>query len=309
MDNRYKRWLVCLLAVAGCLSLIFVFIPRQTSARTSSEPYSSWSDYGGSSDSMSYSSINQINKNNVSGLKQDWFVPSPGPVGRFSFNPLVIDGVMYVVGKDDGIYALDGATGKQLWAHPVEGGQPTNRGFNRWISTDGKDRRLIFAVDGYLQEVDMNTGETIRSFGDDGKVDLREGLGRDHSEFTQGVQSGTPGRVFENLLILGSAPGEMYGSPPGDLRAYDVKTGKMAWIFHTVPHPGEFGYDTFPPNAWKYVGGDNDWGGMSLDEKRGIVYFPLGSPTYDLYGADRNGANLYGDCSRTSHCAARRQEG
>jgi quinoprotein glucose dehydrogenase len=245
---------------------------------------------------MSYSSINQINKNNVTGLKQEWFVPAPGPVGRFSFNPLVIDGVMYVVGKDDGIYALDGATGKQLWAHPVEGGQPTNRGFNRWISTDGKDRRLIFAVDGYLQELNMNTGEIIRSFGDDGKVDLREGLGRERSEFTQGVQSGTPGRVFENLIILGSAPGEMYGSPPGDLRAYDVKTGKMAWIFHTVPHPGEFGYYTFPPNAWKYVGGNNDWGGMSLDEKRGIVYFPLGSPTYDLYGADRNGANLYGDC-------------
>jgi len=245
---------------------------------------------------MGYSSIDQVNKNNVSWLKQEWFVPAPGPVGRFSFNPLVIDGVMYVVGKDDGIYALDGATGKQLWAHPVEGGQPTNRGFNRWNSTDGKDRRLIFAVDGYLQEVDMNTGETIRSFGNDGKVDLREGLGRERSEFTQGVQSGTPGRVFENLLILGSAPGEMYGSPPGDLRAYDVKTGKMEWIFHTVPHPGEFGYDTFPPNAWKYVGGNNDWGGMSLDEKRGIVYFPLGSPTYDLYGADRNGANLYGDC-------------
>jgi quinoprotein glucose dehydrogenase len=296
MDTRYNRWLFCLLTVAGCLSLIFVFIPRQTSAWTSSEPYSFWSDYGGSPDSMSYSSIKQINKNNVSQLKQAWFVPAPGPVGRFSFNPLVIDGVMYVVGKDDGIYALEGATGKQLWAHPVEGGQPTNRGFNRWISTDGKDRRLIFAVNGYLQEVDMNTGETIRSFGDNGEVDLREGLGRERSEFTQGVQSGTPGRVFENLLILGSAPGEMYGSPPGDLRAYDVKTGKMVWTFHTVPHPGEFGYETFPPNAWKYVGGNNDWGGMSLDEKRGIVYFPLGSPTYDLYGADRSGENLYGDC-------------
>ena len=110
------------------------------------------------------------------------------------------------------------------------------------------------------------------------------------------MQSGTPGRIFENLLILGSAPGEMYGSPPGDLRAYDVRTGKMAWIFHTVPHPGEFGYDTFPPNAWKYVGGNNAWGEISLDEKRGIAYFPLGSPTYDLYGADRTGADLYGNC-------------
>jgi quinoprotein glucose dehydrogenase len=191
MDTSYDRWLVYLLAVAGSCLLMLIFAPRHTSARTSSGPYSSWSDYGGSPDSMSYSSINQINKRNVSGLKQEWFVSAPGPVGRFSFNPLVIDGVMYVVGKDDGIYALDGATGKQLWAHPVEGGQPTNRGFNCWISTDGKDRRLIFAVDGYLQEVDMNTGETIRSFGNDGKVDLREELGRERSEFTQCVQSGT----------------------------------------------------------------------------------------------------------------------
>jgi quinoprotein glucose dehydrogenase len=110
------------------------------------------------------------------------------------------------------------------------------------------------------------------------------------------VQSGTPGRVFENLIILGSAPGEMYGSPPGDLRAYDARSGKMVWIFHTVPHPGEFGYETFPPEAWKYVGGNNAWGEISLDEKRGIAYFPLGSPTYDLYGADRTGADLYGNC-------------
>ena len=108
------------------------------------DPYSSWSDYGGSPDSMGYSAIKQINKSNVNQLKLAWFVPAPGPAGRFSFNPLVIDGVMYVVGKDDGIYALDAATGKQIWAHPVQGGQPTNRGFNHWISKDGKDQRLIF---------------------------------------------------------------------------------------------------------------------------------------------------------------------
>ena len=202
---------------------------------------------------------------------------------------------MYVVGKDDGIYALDAATGKQIWAHPVEGGQPTNRGFNHWISKDGKDQRLIFAVDGYLQELDMKTGELITSFGNQGKVDLREGLDRDPASVTE-VQSGTPGRVFEDLLILGSAPGEAYGSPPGDIRAYDVHSGKMVWIFHTVPRPGEFGYDTFPPDAWKRVGGNNAWGEISLDEKRGIAYFPLGSPTYDLYGADRTGTDLYGDC-------------
>jgi len=110
------------------------------------------------------------------------------------------------------------------------------------------------------------------------------------------VQSGTPGRVFENLIIMGSAPGENYVSPPGDLRAYDVLTGKTVWTFHTVPHPGEFGYQTWPPEAYKYIGGANTWGEVTIDEKRGIAYFPLGSPTYDLYGADRTGANLFGNC-------------
>ena len=102
--------------------------------------------------------------------------------------------------------------------------------------------------------------------------------------------------MFENLLILGSATGEEYNSPPGDIRAFDVLTGKMVWIFHTVPHPGEFGYDTWPKEAWKYIGGTNDWGGMTIDEKRGIAYFPLGSPTYDFYGADRTGTGLFGNC-------------
>lgn len=296
MQRKGNRWLVCLVLALGSPLLVTTMFPVKTSAGKSPAPYSSWNHYAGSPDSLEYSALNQINKSNVSQLKLEWFVPAPGPVGRFSFNPLVVDGVMYVVGKENNIYALDAATGKQIWVHIVDGGQPTNRGFNHWISRDGKDRRLIFAVDGYLQEVDMETGQSIRSFGDDGKVDLRQGLGRAMSDFTQGVQSGTPGRVFENLIILGSAPGEMYGSPPGDLRAYDVRTGKMVWIFHTVPHAGEFGYNTNPPDTWKREGGDNDWGGMSLDEKRGIVYFPLGSPTYDLYGADRKGEDLFGNC-------------
>lgn len=296
MNRRCRRWLLCFLSAVGFPYLAVAAFPGPASAGPSEPSGYSWGHYSGSPASLDYSALKQIDKSNVKDLKLAWFVPAPGPVGRFSFNPLVIDGVMYIVGKNNGIYALDAATGKQIWCHPVEDGQPTNRGFNRWISKDGKDQRLIFAVDGYLQEVDMKTGESIRSFGNDGKVDLREGLGRKLSDFDQGVQSGTPGRVFENLIILGSAPGEMYGSPPGDLRAYNVKTGKMAWIFHTVPHPGEFGYNSFPPDAWKYTGGDNAWGGISLDEKRGIAYFPLGSPTYDLYGADRKGANLFGDC-------------
>src|SRR5215472_18831229 len=164
---------------------------------------------------------------------------------------------------------------------PVEG-RPTDRGFNYWESKDHTDQRLIFAANSYLQEINVKTGVTIPSFGNDGRVDLREGLGRDPKTI-RNIQSGTPGRVFENLIILGSATGEGYGDPPGDLRAYDVQTGKLVWTFHTVPHPGEFGYDTWPKDAWRYIGGVNAWGEISVDEKRGIVYFPLGSPTYDLY--------------------------
>jgi quinoprotein glucose dehydrogenase len=277
--------------------LSFCLILSLASLVFGSQPWTRWSDYGGSSDSMQYSALRQINKSNVKQLQLVWSVKSPGPAGRFSFNPLIVDGVMYVVGKDSSIYAFDAATGRQIWVHPVEG-HPTNRGFNYWESKDRKDQRLIFAADGYLQEINLKTGVTIPSFGNDGRVNLREGLGRDPKSIGE-IQSGTPGRVFENLIILGSAPGEMYGSPPGDIRAYDVHTGKPAWTFHTVPHPGEFGYDTWPPEAWKYIGGNNTWGELSLDEKRGIAYFPLGSPTYDLYGADRTGANLFGDCLLT----------
>jgi quinoprotein glucose dehydrogenase len=243
---------------------------------------------------MQYSALKQITKSNARQLEQVWFSPAPGPNGRFAFSPLVVDGVMYVVGKDSAIVALDAATGKQLWTHPVEG-RPTDRGFNFWTNKDGSDKRLIFAANSYLQEINLKTGVTIPSFGKDGRVDLREDLGRDPKSI-RNIQSGTPGRVFENLIILGSATGEGYGDPPGDLRAYDVLSGKLVWTFHTVPHPGEFGYDTWPKDAWKYIGGVNAWGEISIDDKRGIAYFPLGSPTYDLYGADRKGADLYGDC-------------
>jgi quinoprotein glucose dehydrogenase len=273
---------------------IFIGAALVTSALLAQKPYTTWSDYGGSADSMQYSALKLIDKSNVGKLEAVWSYMAPGPGGRFAFSPLVVDNVMYVVGKDSAIVALDAATGGQIWTHPVEG-QPTNRGFNYWQSKDGADRRLIFAANSYLQEVNARTGVTINTFGKDGRVDLREGLGRD-PKTVRNVQSGTPGRVFENLIILGSAPGEGYGDPPGDLRAYDVLTGKLVWTFHTVPRPGEFGYETWPKDAWKTAGGVNAWGEMSVDVKRGIAYFPLGSPTYDLYGADRKGANLFGDC-------------
>ena len=255
-------------------------------------PYTTWKDYAGSADAMQYSALKQVHKGNVNKLKLAWFHPTPGPSA--AFNPVIVDGVMYVLGAEQAIEAVDAATGKLIWSHPVSG-NPTNRGINYWESPDRADRRLIYAAGNYLQEINAKTGVTINTFGNDGRVDLKEGLDRDPKSI-RGIQSRNPGRVFENLVIIGSVTGEMFGSPPGDIRAYDVRTGKMAWTFHTIPRPGEFGYDTWPPEAYKYAGGANNWGEMTVDEARGILYVPLGSPTFDLYGADRKGANLFGNC-------------
>lgn len=256
--------------------------------------YSTWSDYGGSADSMQYSALHQVNKSNVGKLELAWSYPVPGQSNRFGFGPLVVDNVMVLLDHDNTFVAVDAATGKRLWDHPLEG-TPTDRGINYWESKDRSDRRLIFSANSYLQEINLRTGVTIPSFGNDGRVDLRVGLGRDPKTI-RNIQSGTPGRVFENLIILGSATGEGYGSAPGDIRAYDVLSGKLVWTFHTIPYPGEFGYDTWPKDAYKTAGGTNAWGEISIDEKRGIAYFPIGSPTYDFWGGDRLGSNLYGDC-------------
>ena len=205
--------------------------------------------------------------------------------------------MVYVLAKHKSIVALDAATGKEVWTHETgaHASLITDRGINYWESADGTERRLLFAQDNFLQAIDARTGQSLTTFGKQGRVDLREGLGRDPESLTL-VQSTTPGRVFENLLILGSATNEEYASAPGDIRAYDVRTGRLIWTFHTVPHPGEIGYETWPPEAWKTVGGANAWSELSVDEKRGVVYVPTASPKYNFYGANRTGANLFGDC-------------
>jgi quinoprotein glucose dehydrogenase len=257
------------------------------------QDHRTWMNYGGGSDSSHYVALDQIDKSNVSQLQVAWTYPV-GDETSYVFNPIVVDNVMYVLARKSSLVALDAATGKELWIHANLPGL-TTRGISYWGSKDRKDRRLIFAINNYLEEIDARTGQSILSFGDRGLVNLKEGLGRDPKTIAR-IQSNTPGRVFEDLIIEGSATGEGYLSPPGDLRAYNVLTGKLVWIFHTVPHPGEFGYDTWPKDAWRYSGGTNTWGEITLDEKRGIAYFPTGSPTYDYYGADRAGDNLFADC-------------
>jgi len=248
-----------------------------------------WRDYAGGPDSSRFVAASQITKTNVGQLRVAWTYPG-SPSG---FNPLVVGGVIYGRGPGNSIAAIDAATGNQIWTSASLAGA-TSRGLNYWESPDGKDRRLIFAAGQLLQEINAENGQPIPAFGVAGKVDLRQGLDRDPT--TINAQSNTPGRVFENLIILGSATNQEYASAPGDIRAYDVRTGDLAWTFHTVPRPGEFGYETWPPDAWKTVGGANNWGEQSIDAGRGIIYVPTGSPKFNFYGGNRKGANLFGDC-------------
>ena len=268
---------------------ILLALAAVTGLSVSGQTPREWRDYAGGPDSSRFVAATQITKANVSQLQVAWTYPA----GQTDFNPLVVRGVVYGRGANGSFVALDAATGKEIWIH--KGVQGFNgRGVNYWESKDGTDRRLIFSTNNFLQEIDARTGQSIPSFGTDGRVDLRVGLDRDPATVNQ--QSRTPGRVFENLIILGSATNQEYTSAPGDIRAFDVRTGALVWTFHTVPRPGEFGYDTWPPDAWKTVGGANNWGEQSIDEKRGIVYVPTGSPKYNFYGGNRKGANLFGDC-------------
>ena len=239
------------------------------------QDHSKWRDYGGAPDSAQYSSLNQINRSNVKQLSVAWSYKT-GDGKKYSFNPIVVDGMMYVLAHNNSIVALDAATGKQVWEHSTGPANTliTDRGLNYWESEDRSDRRLLFAVDNLLQAIDARTGKSITSFGSDGRVDLRQGLGRDLKSVAL-VQSTTPGKVFENLLILGSATNQEYDSAPGDIRAFDVRTGKLAWTFHTIPHPGEFGYNTWPKDAWKTVGGPTPGANYRLTKSAASSMFPL----------------------------------
>jgi quinoprotein glucose dehydrogenase len=285
--------MMCAMKCSARITLLCLLIGVAVPFVDAQQDHKTWKEYGGGADSSHFVTLNQIDKSNVSRLEVAWIYPT-GDDRSYVFNPIVVDNVMYLLARNSSLVALDAATGKEIWIHENLPGL-TPRGIAYWESKDRKDRRLIFTINNYLQEIDARTGKSILTFGNDGLVDLREGLGRDPSSIVR-IQPSAPGRVFENLIMLGSSTGEAYLSAPGHIRAYNVLTGKIVWTFHTIPHPGEFGYDTWPKDAWKYSGGANTWGEITVDEKRGIAYFPTGSPTYDYYGADRIGTNLFGNC-------------
>lgn len=247
-----------------------------------------WRDYAGGPDSSRFVAATQIDKANVARLAVAWAFPD----GDTDFNPLVVRDVIYTRARGGTIVALEAATGVRRWTSPEIKGF-TIRGLNYWESADGKDRRILFSALNRLQAIDAATGQFVTTFGKDGVVDLREGLDRDPA--TVQLQSRLPGRVWGNLIILGSATNSEYKSAPGDIRAFDVRTGVLAWSFRTIPRTGEFGADTWPENARAAVGGANNWGELSIDEARGIVYVPTGSGKYNFFGGYRRGDNLFSD--------------
>lgn len=285
--NRYLKFFP--LAICLCLSLCQC---QPNENRT-------WSVYKADAASSSYSPLTEIDKKNVETLQHAWtFNPNDARGGsRFGnaeCNPIIVDGIMYATSARHRLYAVEASTGKLKWSFdPFDKGVGGGiyRGVTYW--EDGDDKRILYTAGDELFAQDARTGKLITTFGDNGRVSMNVGLRGDSSLIS--VVPTSPGIVYEDLLIIGAEVSELFGAEPGYIRAYNVRTGKLEWTFHTIPHPGEFGYDTWPPDAWKYVGGVNSWGGMSLDADRGMVFVPLGSPSYDFYGADRKGANLFGN--------------
>jgi quinoprotein glucose dehydrogenase len=278
------------LAVAA-LSLAFAAGAAAPALAKAPKP-GDWTGYLGY-ESSQYSPLQQIDKSNVSKLQVAWTFPTgEGPSPHF--NPVVVNGVMYVLVGGDTIAALDATTGKELWRHKNQG-RIGQRGINFWQSADGKDRRLLFINNGFLREVNADNGEPITDFGKDGGVDLRVGLAGDISKIRP-LQTDNPGQIYKNLIIVSLPAGAYdFASPPADIHAYDVLTGKLVWIFHTVPQKGEYGYDTWPAKDHEKFGGVHNWSEAAIDPDLGIVYIPTGTARYDFYGGNRPGNNLFGN--------------
>jgi quinoprotein glucose dehydrogenase len=259
-----------------------------------------WPSYGGSPQNNHYSPLAQINRSNVRSLTTAWTFDTQEE-GGLQTTPIVVDGVLYGITPTQKIFALDAATGNLLWKFDSEirGTQP-DRGLTYWwngVNSDGKkkDARILVGVMNFLYALDAATGKPIPSFGNQGRIDLRENLGREPAS-ANSISLTSPGIVYKDLIIVGGRNPETLPAPPGDVRAYDVRTGKLRWSFHTIPHPGELGYETWPADAWKTSGAANNWAGFALDTKRGIVYVPTGSAAFDFYGGDRLGDDLFANC-------------
>nr|WP_295933866.1 PQQ-binding-like beta-propeller repeat protein [uncultured Dyadobacter sp.] len=267
-----------------------------------------WPVYGGNNAGNRYSSLTQINKGNVKNLQPAWSYDTgennkPGERGMdIQCQPIVIDGIMYGATPRLKVFAVDAASGKELWKFdPFEGKRPRFhpvRGVVYW--SEGNDKRILFTAGASLFALNAETGRLVEGFGKNGEVDFHDGLGDKetygYDPYQFNIRNTTPGVIYKNLLITGSSVSEGGDALPGHIRAFDVRTGKVAWVFRTIPLPGEYGYETWSKDSYRKLGGANCWAGMVIDEKRGMVFLGTGSPSVDFYGAARKGTNLFANC-------------
>ena len=283
--------------------LLCIFLLFSCSNHTPKTSLTTWQHYSGDPERTHYSVLTEIDTLNVGSLELAWTYRSggleEGRTTQIQTNPLIVGNTLYGVNPAIELFALDAMTGKELWKYIPSDKDNTglglNRGLSYWESSlSDEESRLFFASGFRLYAVSANTGTAISSFGENGSVDLRAGLGRDIAQMA--VYANTPGAIYENLIVMGTRVGEGPGSSPGHIRAYNVLTGEVEWTFHTIPQPGEYGYYSWPKEAYKTVGGANSWSGNAVDVERGIVYFPTGSAAFDWYGGDRHGENLFANC-------------
>lgn len=265
----------------------------------SQEIYTDWTEYNGGADKNHFSPLTQINSSNVSSLKIAWEYQSGGAdsiknTTQMQCNPLIIKGILYGVSAASQAFAVDAASGKEIWKTDLKDNtfNMTSRGLSYW--SDGKEARLFFGYGAYLYALDAQKGKPILTFGNKGKIHLIDGITRPGAD--KYVLANTPPSVFKNIVIVGTRVSESATALLGDIRAFDAHTGKKLWTFHTIPHPNEFGYTTWEKQNYKNLGGANSWMGMAVDTQRGIVYAPTGSAAFDFYGGNRKGDNLFANC-------------
>ena len=284
------------------INLIF-FLVFFISCTRSKEKYTTWNNFGGTKDNIHYSSLTEIDTNNVSQLQPAWIFNTGDADtvknSQIQCNPIIVDSIMYVTSPTLKLFALHAGTGQKIWEFDPDSMSlnfvlNNSRGVTYW--TDGKnDKRIFYVASSYLHCIDATNGQLVKSFGDSGLVDLHKDLGREVQDLF--VTATSPGIIYKDLYILGSRVDEGAAAAPGHIRAFDVRTGKLRWTFHTIPQPGEAGYETWEdPEAYKHIGGANSWSGFTLDEERGILFAPTGSSSYDFYGGKRIGQNLFANC-------------
>lgn len=286
----------------------FAIIYLLAACKRGTQSYTSWEVYNGSRENIHYSSLRQVDTGNVSQLKPAWiFYTGDADTAKSSqmqCNPIIVDSFMYIVSPTLRLFAVNASSGQKIWEFNPDSSQRNtasyhfilnnSRGVTYW--TDGEnDKRIFFVASSFLHCLDATTGRLVESFGNAGRIDLHDSLGKDAKNLF--ITATSPGIIYKDLYILGSRVDEGPAAAPGFIRAFDARSGALKWSFHTIPQPGEYGYDTWEdPNAWKNIGGANSWAGFSLDDKRGILFAPTGSASFDFYGGKRKGQNLFANC-------------